>query len=190
MMRVPYDKKYAYMQDSTGEYMNEHVVLFEPYQREQWQIAYNRNKVQEVITIALFQYHPIGVETDTLPDFYLSSKPTNDDYIGVLRAMGPKTGEEVWRYENPAPLWGGVMATACDLVFTGTPESFLKAFDAKTGEELYKFNTGSGVVGTPVTWTMDGEQFVSVASGWGGAVPLWGGEVAKVIKDFNQDGMV
>lgn len=73
MMRVPYDRKYAYMQDSTGEYMNEHVVLFGPYQREQWQIAYNPNKIQEVTTIALFQYHPIGVEIDTLPDLYLSS---------------------------------------------------------------------------------------------------------------------
>lgn len=117
-------------------------------------------------------------------------KPTNDKYIGVLRAMDPKTGEEVWRYENPAPLWGGVMTTAGNLVFTGTPEGYLKAFDAKTGEELYKFNTGSGVVGTPVTWMMDGEQYVSVASGWGGAVPLWGGEVARVVKDFNQGGMV
>ena len=117
-------------------------------------------------------------------------KPTNDDYIGVLRAIDPKTGKEVWRYENTAPLWGGVMTTAGNLVFTGTPEGYLKAFDARTGEELYKFNTGSGVVGTPVTWSMDGEQYVSVASGWGGAVPLWGGEVAKVVKDFNQGGMV
>ncbi len=129
-----------------------------------------------------------------LPMAYLGAgftiKPANDDYIGVLRAMDPKTGKEVWRYENPAPLWGGVMTTAGGLVFTGTPEGFLKAFDAKTGKELYKFNTGSGVVGTPVTWTMDGEQYVSVASGWGGAVPLWGGEVAKVVKDFNQGGMV
>ncbi|WP_152205319.1 transporter substrate-binding domain-containing protein [Marinobacter changyiensis] len=73
MMRVPYDKKYAYMQDSTGEYMNEQVVLFGPYHQEQWQIAYNPDKIQEVTTIALFQYHPIGVEIDTLPDFYLSS---------------------------------------------------------------------------------------------------------------------
>lgn len=78
-------------------------------------------------------------------------KPANDEYIGVLRAMDPKTGEEVWRYENTAPLWGGVMTTAGGLVFTGTPEGHLKAFDAKTGEELYRFNTGSGVVGTPVT---------------------------------------
>lgn len=73
MMRVPYDKKYAYMQDSTGEYMNEQVVLFGPYQQELWQIAYNPETIQEVTTIALFQYHPIGVEIDTLPDFYLTS---------------------------------------------------------------------------------------------------------------------
>lgn len=117
-------------------------------------------------------------------------RPTNDKFIGVLRAMDPKTGKEVWRHNNPAPLWGGVMATAGNLVFTGTPEGYLKAFDAKTGEELYKFNTGSGVVGTPITWTMNGEQYVSVASGWGGAVPLWGGEVAKVVKEFNQGGTV
>ncbi|MCH4562464.1 PQQ-dependent methanol/ethanol family dehydrogenase [Halomonas sp. EGI 63088] len=117
-------------------------------------------------------------------------KPVNDDYIGVLRAIDPRTGEEVWRYENTAPLWGGVMTTAGNLVFTGTPEGYLKAFDAQTGEELYRFNTGSGVVGTPITWTMDGEQYVSVASGWGGAVPLWGGEVARVVKDFNQGGML
>lgn len=73
MMRVPYDKQYAYMQDSTGEYMNEQVVLFGPYQQETWQIAYNPKKMDSVKTVAMFQYQPIGVEIDTLPDFYLSS---------------------------------------------------------------------------------------------------------------------
>lgn len=73
MLRVPYDKKFAYMQDSTGEYMNEQVVLFGPYQQEQWQIGFDPEKIQEVSTVALFQYHTIGVEIDTLPDFYLSS---------------------------------------------------------------------------------------------------------------------
>jgi len=73
MMRVPYDKAYAYMQDSTGEYINEQVVLFGPYQQESWQIAYNPGELESVPTIAVFQYHPIGVEIDTLPDFYLSS---------------------------------------------------------------------------------------------------------------------
>jgi alcohol dehydrogenase (cytochrome c) len=114
----------------------------------------------------------------------------NDDYIGVLRAIDPKTGKEVWRYKNYAPLWGGVMTTKGGLVFTGNPEGYLMAFDAKTGEQKYKFNTGSGIVGTPITWEQDGEQYVSVVSGWGGAVPLWGGEVAKRVKDLNQGGTV
>jgi len=117
-------------------------------------------------------------------------KSNNDDYIGVLRAIDPKTGDEVWRYKNYAPLWGGVLTTAGNLVFMGNPEGYLMAFDAKTGDIKYKFNTGSGIVGTPITWKMGGEQYVSVLSGWGGAVPLWGGEVAKRIKNFNQGGMV
>jgi alcohol dehydrogenase (cytochrome c) len=117
-------------------------------------------------------------------------RPLNEDYIGVLRAIDPKTGKEVWRQKNYAPLWGGVMTTKGNLVFTGTPEGFLKAFNAKTGEQVWEFQTGSGVLGSPVTWEMDGEQYVSVLSGWGGAVPLWGGEVAKRVKDFNQGGML
>ncbi len=115
-------------------------------------------------------------------------KPLNEDYIGALRAFDPKTGKKVWEYKNKAPLWGGVMATAGNLVFTGTPEGYLKAFNAKTGEELWKFQTGSGVVGCPITWEENGEQFVAVPSGWGGAVPLWGGDVAKTVKYLNQGG--
>ena len=76
------------------------------------------------------------------------------------------------------------------LVFTGTPEGKFLAFDDQTGEILYKFNVGSGIVGSPVTWEQDGEQYVAIVSGWGGAVPLWGGEVAKQIKDINQGGTV
>ncbi|NLR70149.1 PQQ-dependent dehydrogenase, methanol/ethanol family [Novosphingobium sp. ERN07] len=117
-------------------------------------------------------------------------KPIADDHIGALRAMDPTTGKIVWEYKNKAPLWGGVLATRGNLVFTGTPEGFLKAFDAKTGAELWKFQTGSGVVGSPITWEQDGEQFVAVMSGWGGAVPLWGGEVAKTFKEISQGGML
>ena len=117
-------------------------------------------------------------------------KPIFEDYIGSLKAIDPNTGETVWEYKNDAPLWGGVMATAGDLVFTGTPEGYLKAFDAKTGQELWKFQTGSGVVGQPITWDQDGEQYIAVGSGWGGAVPLWGGEVAKKVSYLNQGGSV
>lgn len=116
-------------------------------------------------------------------------KPLYEDHIGVLRAIDPKTGKIKWEYDNKAPLWGGVLTTAGNLVFTGTPEGYLKAFDAQSGKELWKFNTGSGVVGSPVTWQdSDGTQYVAVMSGWGGAVPLWGGEVAKAVKEISQGG--
>ncbi len=115
-------------------------------------------------------------------------KPLNEDYIGALRAFDPMTGKKVWEVKNRAPLWGGVLTTGGNLVFTGTPEGYLKAFDAKTGKELWKFQTGSGVVGCPITWEQDGEQYVAVPSGWGGAVPLWGGDVAKSVKYLNQGG--
>ncbi|THD03561.1 PQQ-dependent dehydrogenase, methanol/ethanol family [Panacagrimonas perspica] len=117
-------------------------------------------------------------------------KPLYDDYIGALRAIDPATGKIVWEYKNDSPVWGGVMTTAGNLVFMGTPDGYFKAFNAKTGEVLWKFQTGSGVVGQPATWEQDGEQFIAIASGWGGAVPLWGGDVAKKIKDISQGGMM
>jgi alcohol dehydrogenase (cytochrome c) len=117
-------------------------------------------------------------------------KPLNEDYIGALRAMDPKTGKIVWEVKNNAPLWGGVLATAGDLVFYGTPEGFLKAVDAKSGKEVWKFQTGSGVVAPPITWKEGDTQYVAVVSGWGGAVPLWGGEVAKRVNMLEQGGSV
>ncbi len=115
-----------------------------------------------------------------------SIKPVFDDYIGALRAYDPMTGKKVWEAKNTAPYWSGVLATAGDVIFTGVPQGYLKAFDAKTGEELWKYQTGSGIVGSPITWEQDGEQYVAVPSGWGAAVPLWGGEVAKKIKGIPQ----
>ena len=117
-------------------------------------------------------------------------KPIFDDYIGSLKAMDPATGDVKWEYKNQAPLWGGVLTTAGGLVFTGTPEGYLKAFDDETGEELWKFQTGTGIVSSPITWEQDGEQYVAIVTGWGGAVPLWGGEVAKVVSYLNQGGSV
>lgn len=117
-------------------------------------------------------------------------KPTYQDHIGALKAVDPVTGEIKWTYKNVAPLWGGVLATAGGLVFTGTPEGELLGLDDETGKVLYSFQVGSGIVGTPITWEQNGEQYVAVVSGWGGAVPLWGGEVAKSIKHISQGGTV
>ena len=117
-------------------------------------------------------------------------KPNYEDHIGSLKAIDPDTGDVKWEFKNNAPLWGGVMTTAGGLVFTGTPEGKFIAFDDETGDILWSFQTGSGIVGQPITWEQDGEQYVTVVSGGGGAVPLWGGEVAKKVNFLNQGGMV
>jgi alcohol dehydrogenase (cytochrome c) len=117
-------------------------------------------------------------------------KTLSEGPIGALRAVDPKSGKIVWEVPNNAPLWGGVLTTGGNLVFWGTPEGELKAADAKTGKEVWKFQTGSGVVAPPITWEQNGEQYVAVVSGWGGAVPLWGGDVAKKVNYLEQGGSV
>jgi alcohol dehydrogenase (cytochrome c) len=117
-------------------------------------------------------------------------KTLSDGPIGAMRAMDPKTGKIVWEVPNNAPLWGGVLTTGGNLVFWGTPEGYLQAADAKTGKVLWKFQTGSGVVAPPVTWQDGNTQYVAVVSGWGGAVPLWGGDVAKKVNYLEQGGSV
>jgi alcohol dehydrogenase (cytochrome c) len=111
-----------------------------------------------------------------------------DDHVGTLRAMDPTTGKLVWEHKEHLPLWAGVLATKGNLVFTGTGDGFFKAFDAKTGKELWKFQTGSGIVSPPITWEQDGEQYIGVTVGYGGAVPLWGGDMAELTKPVAQGG--
>ncbi|WP_298829271.1 PQQ-dependent methanol/ethanol family dehydrogenase [uncultured Piscinibacter sp.] len=117
-------------------------------------------------------------------------KTHSDGPIGALRAIDPKSGKIVWEAPNNAPLWGGVLTTGGNLVWWGTPEGYLQAADAKTGKIVWKFQTGSGVVAPPITWEDKGEQYVAVVSGWGGAVPLWGGDVAKKVNYLEQGGSV
>ncbi|GGB93235.1 hypothetical protein GCM10011352_19120 [Marinobacterium zhoushanense] len=73
MMRVPYDRDYAYKRDDQGLLINEQVVMTSPYHQERWQLAFDSQKLESVKTLAKFQYHPIGVEVDSLPAFYLTT---------------------------------------------------------------------------------------------------------------------
>ncbi len=111
-----------------------------------------------------------------------------DDHVGTLRALDPVTGKIAWEHKEELPLWAGTLTTGGNLVFTGTSDGYVKALDAKTGKELWKFQTGSGVVSIPVTWSQDGEQYLGIASGYGGAVPLWGGDMADLTKRVTQGG--
>lgn len=73
MLRVPYDREFAYKSNEFGELVNELVVMFGAYQRERWQVAYDQRRLKTVPSVAVFQQHPIGVEVDSVPSFYLSS---------------------------------------------------------------------------------------------------------------------
>jgi alcohol dehydrogenase (cytochrome c) len=90
------------------------------------------------------------------------------DHIGELQAWNLATGERVWKHDFAAPLWGPLLATGGNLVFGGgTPDRRFRAFDARTGELLWQHATSSGVTGVPVTYEIDGRQYVAVQSGWG-----------------------
>ena len=83
-------------------------------------------------------------------------------------AWDAKTGKIVWSNKEPFSVWSGSVATAGGVVFYGTLEGYLKAVDAKTGQELYKFKTPSGIIGNVNTWSHNGKQYVGVLSGIGG----------------------
>ncbi len=89
-------------------------------------------------------------------------------HLGNFIAWDANKGEIVWSNEEPFSVWSGALATAGDVVFYGTLEGFLKAVDAKTGEELFKFKTPSGIIGNVNTYEHNGKQYVAVLSGVGG----------------------
>lgn len=73
MLRVPYDKDYSLLRDDIGELVHQHVHMFAPFHTESWKVVYNSKKIESVETMAVFQYHDIGVEVDSIPQFYLTS---------------------------------------------------------------------------------------------------------------------
>ncbi|QTF92025.1 transporter substrate-binding domain-containing protein [Halomonas sp. BM-2019] len=73
MLRVPYDRNFSYMRDSTGEYINKSVVMFGPYQREQWDLAFDAARLGDTATLGSFRDHPVGAEYQTLPATYLTA---------------------------------------------------------------------------------------------------------------------
>ncbi|RVU38207.1 PQQ-dependent dehydrogenase, methanol/ethanol family [Hwanghaeella grinnelliae] len=94
--------------------------------------------------------------------------PNSHGGMGNFIAWDGKKGEIVWSIPEQFSVWSGALSTDGDVVFYGTLEGFLKAVDAKTGEELYKFKTPSGIIGNVMTYAHDGKQYVAVLSGVGG----------------------
>jgi alcohol dehydrogenase (cytochrome c) len=88
-----------------------------------------------------------------------------DGLRGSLVAWDPAAGKKVWEVESKSPNWSGVLSTASGLVFVGTQTGQFKAHDARSGKELWSFQTGSGITGLPIAWEHQGRQYITVTSG-------------------------
>jgi lanthanide-dependent methanol dehydrogenase len=94
--------------------------------------------------------------------------PQGETHMGNFIAWDGKTGKIVWSNKEQFSVWSGALATAGGVVFYGTLEGYLKAVDAKSGKELYKFKTPSGIIGNVMTYEQGGKQYVAILSGVGG----------------------
>ncbi len=98
----------------------------------------------------------------------LTGEKDGSTNLGQFTAWDATTGAIKWSNAEPFSVWSGALATAGDVVFYGTLEGYLKAVDANTGKELYKFKTPSGIIGNVNTWQYNGKQYIGVLSGLGG----------------------
>ena len=105
---------------------------------------------------------------------------------GYVSAWDPIKQEEVWRIQHAGSWNGGMLTTAGNLIFQGTSGGEFKAYRADNGEELWAAEAQTGVVAPPVTYTVDGEQYVTVVAGWGGAFALAAGGAAEKLKQKNR----
>jgi glucose dehydrogenase len=96
---------------------------------------------------------------------YTSSEPADEARWGVLSAINLKNGKVIWQNKTAQPLVGGVLATEGGIVFTGEGNGHFNAYNETTGELLWEAKTDAGVNAPPITYEIDGEQYIAVAAG-------------------------
>nr|BBD50084.1 quino(hemo)protein alcohol dehydrogenase, PQQ-dependent [Haliea sp. ETY-M] len=132
-----------------------------------------------------FEYRPGYWNTGTdlnvavMPDDPATREMLMGTIRGLIVAWDPVAGEARWEVEHAGPWNGGMLSTGGNLLFQGNAEGELVAYAADTGEELWSFDAQTGIVAPPVTYRIDGEQYVAVVAGWGGTMPLVAGEALK-----------
>lgn len=131
-----------------------HVCMdYEPFE-----VEYTAGQPYVGATLSMF---PAGKDV-------ITGKEDGSNNLGQFTAWDATTGKIIWSNKEQFSVWSGSLATAGGVVFYGTLEGYLKAVDAKTGKELYRFKTPSGIIGNVNTWEYEGKQYVGVLSGVGG----------------------
>ncbi len=103
----------------------------------------------------------------------MSAVPAKSVTFGHLLAWDPVKQKAAWKVEHIGPWNGGTLTTAGNLVFQGTSDGRFVAYNAVNGDKLWEVPVGTGVVAAPVTYEVDGRQYVSIAAGWGGAYGVY-----------------
>jgi alcohol dehydrogenase (cytochrome c) len=101
-------------------------------------------------------------------EMFPAGKDKGETHTGNFIAWDAKVGKIVWSNKEQFSVWGGATSTDGGITFYGTLEGYLKAVDTKTGKELYKYKTPSGIIGNVTTYESGGKQYVAVLSGVGG----------------------
>ena len=133
--------------------------------------AYNPN--HELFYVAVREmgsyYYKTDVEYEPGAPFLGGGEQalSGDNAYGAIRALDIHSGEKVWEFKVTSPLWAGVMSTAGDLVFGSTNEGNFYALDAQSGNPLWNFQLGAGIRSNPMTYMVDGKQYVLIAAGSG-----------------------
>ena len=105
---------------------------------------------------------------ESLPYWGGEAKADANEHAGYVKAIDPLTGREAWAWKTEHPVLGSVLTTAGGLVFAGLATGEFVALDARSARLLWQFQTGSGIHGSPVAYSVAGKQYIAVPSGWGG----------------------
>ena len=159
-----------------------HPMSFDPQTKLVYVPVNDAGFVYQPVKELVKKPHSFNVGVDfggaDLPSDPAVKKQVMDTVLGHLAAWDPVQQREVWRINYPGPWNGGVLSTAGNLVFQGTAGSELVAYAADKGTKLWSMPVQTGVVAAPVTYEVDGEQYMAVAAGWGGIYPLVTGDLA------------
>ena len=122
----------------------------------------------------------VDIPLNSIPDDPESRKALMAMVKGRISAWDPVAQKEVWNVQHNGPWNGGMLATAGNLLFQGNANGEFIAYRADNGERLWRFPAQTGIVAAPISFEVDGEQYVTVVAGWGGVLALGGGPVAAV----------
>lgn len=129
------------------------------------------NERQQTVYVAAmhspikYTVHETEVKAGEKPIRYAASEPTDDERWGVLSAIDLRSGQIAWQQKTSQPLVGGVLATAGGLLFCGEGDGRFSAYDSQTGQRVWQYQSEYGVNAPPITYQVNGEQYIAVVSG-------------------------